>query len=185
MASGFALYVVGDSKDDFLDLPFLDTASQAFEIQKVGTDPSNWGKLAVQDMIATTISARTLDGEEIGHTLDDTHFPVFAFLVAANSTAFTLGQIPAESTGSHRYSRNPQSLDEVIEALVYLVITRENQGLPHTTDEAAQTALDELKDVYTQLMEKASERNEDALDMIRDRLSSTTDGLRESKNDDV
>lgn len=84
-----------------------------------------------------------------------------------------------------RAERIMADVNEVIEALVYLVITRENQGLPHTTDEAAQTALDELKDVYTQLMEKASERNEDALDMIRDRLSSTTDGLRESKNDDV
>lgn len=84
-----------------------------------------------------------------------------------------------------RAQRIMAEVNGVIEALVYLVITRENQGLPYSTDEAAQSALDELKDVYTQLMEKASEKNEDALDMIRDRLSSTTEGLRDSKNDEV
>jgi hypothetical protein len=120
MASGFPLDIVGDGEDEFLDLAFLDTVSQGFEIQLVGPDTPNRGKLAMQNMVTTMVGAGTLDGKEVGHTLNDTYFPVFAFLSEANGTGFILGEVSADGTGSYRGSRNPQSLDELIETLGFL-----------------------------------------------------------------
>jgi hypothetical protein len=42
-------------------------------------------------MITAAISTRTLNGEEIGNSLDDTNLSIFPLLVPTNGAGFILG----------------------------------------------------------------------------------------------
>jgi len=71
-------------------------------------------------------------------------------------------------------------VDRVIEALVLLARARDSRGVDAEYDETSRTAINELNGLHDQLKLEASERTEDVLDQVRERLATTTSDLRES-----
>ena len=71
-------------------------------------------------------------------------------------------------------------VDRVLESLVLLAKTREARGTNSAPDATSKAAIAELDNLYNQLKAQASDRTEDALDLVRERLATTTTELKES-----
>ena len=71
-----------------------------------------------------------------------------------------------------------EEVNGIIEAMVLLATTRDEQGVYNQTDELAQSALDELKNVYMRLLNHSNIDDQNTMDMVRENLRKKTDELK-------
>ena len=71
-----------------------------------------------------------------------------------------------------------EEVNGIIEAMVLLATTRDKQGVYNQTDELAQSALDELKNVYMRLLNDSNIDDQNTMDMVRENLRKKTDELK-------
>ena len=79
----------------------------------------------------------------------------------------------------------PEEVDGIIEAMVLLASTRERQGVYNQTDELAQSALDELKNVYERLLNNSTIEDKNRMDLVRENLKKKTDELKSNSGENT
>ena len=77
----------------------------------------------------------------------------------------------------------PEEVDGIIDAMVLLATTRERQGVYNQTDELAQSALDELKNVYLHLLNNSNIEDQNRMDLVRENLKKKTDELKSNSGE--
>ena len=77
----------------------------------------------------------------------------------------------------------PEEVDGIIDAMVLLAMTRERQGVYNQTDELAQSALDELKNVYLHLLNNSNIEDQNRMDLVRENLKKKTDELKSNSGE--
>ncbi|MEE2757245.1 MAG: hypothetical protein VYA30_11315 [Myxococcota bacterium] len=77
----------------------------------------------------------------------------------------------------------PEEVDGIIDAMVLLATTRERQGVYNQTDELAQSALDELKNVYLHFLNNSNIEDQNRMDLVRENLKKKTDELKSNSGE--
>ena len=95
MASGFPFHIVAQGQNHLAYFVALDFSPQRFNVQFLGSNPSDWGQLSMQNVIFPPVGSRSLHGEKIGHAFQNAKDRIVSLGGSANFTFVRLTQVAA------------------------------------------------------------------------------------------